>query len=58
MDAGVILREIEAGAADLEAVDRDVGGADGDGVGAAVADEVRRPWPRSVTGRSIVNGPV
>ena len=51
--------EIEARAADLEPLDRHVGGADGDDVRRAVADERSRVHGRaSVTGRAMVNGPV
>ncbi len=41
VDGRLVAAEIEARAADLEAVERDVGGANGHGMGAAVAAKVR-----------------
>ena len=40
VDGGMVLPEVEAGSADLEAVEDDVGGANRDRVRAAIADEV------------------
>ena len=47
VDGGVVLPEVEAGPADLEPVDGDVGGAYGHRVGRAVAEQVRRAGGRA-----------
>ena len=57
VDGGVVVPEVEAGAADLEAVERDVGGANRHGVRAAVAEEVGARSPCRRTARSMMNGP-